>query len=157
MGDVDGVANGRKDHTMHADAQLKINQAAKDVADAKAELAQIEGNSTMPAAALAQKRLMARELVAVAVERHTLARERLAAEQAAERATRIANYKAEGAALRAKAEHALRSATGQLIGLFGEQAAEALLQTGRKPSNVIELERLAANAEGMAEQLEAEK
>ena len=135
----------------------EVARAAADVAAAQANLDELTRDETIEPRTLARLRVDGREHLAIMQERHAAARERLAAADAADRAARIAAYRTEGAALRAKAEHALRSATGHLVGLYGEQAAEALMQTGRKPLNVIELERQAANAEGLAEQLAVEK
>lgn len=134
----------------------EVERADADVRAAKTKLDDLNRDDSTEVRALARLRVDAREQLEIMHERHAAARERLAAHAAAERAARIAAYRAEAAGLREKAAHAEKSAVGQLIALYGAGPAETLTRFAR-PLNVLELERQAANADGMAEQLEVEK
>jgi hypothetical protein len=135
----------------------EVARAAADVAAAQANLDELTRDETIEPRTLARLRVDGREQLEIMHERHAAARERLAAHFAAERAARIADLRGKAADLKKQAEHAEASAVGQLRALFGDAAAESLLQTGRRPLNAAELFRQAANLEGQADCLAVEK
>ena len=135
----------------------EVERADADVRAAKTKLDELNRDDSTEVRALARLRVDAREQLEIMHERHAAARERLAAHFAAERAARIADLRGKAADLKKQAEHAEASAVGQLRALFGDAAAESLLQTGRRPLNAAELFRQAANLEGQADCLAVEK
>ncbi len=134
-----------------------IQIAANAVNEAEAALSELENDVTTDPGKLATKRTAAKETLAILRERHAKAREIAAAAAAGERARQIAVFRSEATELRRKADHARKSAEGQVDGIYGVGTAEFLRYNNRNPLNAAALETEAVNTEGQAEQLEVEK
>jgi hypothetical protein len=139
------------------DHDAAVAAAADAVTTAMKELEAIHADRVTPGKTLAGRRADAREVLAIAKERHTAAIEARAQARRIETRDKAADLRRQADTMQAKADHARASAEGQVSALYGPRAIEVLTGAGLYPIKATELALEATNLRGYAEQLDVEQ